>query len=449
MIADSNSVVSLGQSQVERRNLLHYNVYQDSATAAVFVVHALLDACYSRADPPTEYLPMRILTRYILFDLLRVFLLTLTGMTALIFIALIGKEAVDKGLGLGPLLQMLPYLLPQAMQFSIPGTMLLATTSVYGRMSAFNEVVAIKSLGISPWAIVTPTLTLATVVSIGAVMMNDLAVSWGELGVQRVFIESLEEVVYGRLNTTRTYSDGKLKITVKYVEGRKLIEPILEVRDKSGGQPLSITAEEAELHSIPAEGKLVIRLTDFQADGNVKVSHPRTYEHVIALDDLSSTSKNRRPSSIALAEIGPALEEQTKRMKGLEQEIAARGAFALLTGEFDDLSAARWQPYLDERQNLQSTLDRLHTEPVRRWANGFSCLCFVLVGIPMSIVRQKGEFLASFFICFAPILLVYYPLLMFSVDQAKFGAVPPITVWLGNAVLACWGLWMMRRVVRY
>jgi lipopolysaccharide export system permease protein len=393
---------------------------------------------------------MRILTRYILFDLLRVFLLTLAGMTLLIFIALIGKEAVDKGLGLGPLLQMLPYLLPQAMQFAIPGTMLLATTSVYGRMSAFNEVLAIKSSGISPWAIVWPTLTLATIVSLGAVLMNDLAVSWGRLGVQRVFIESLEEVVYGRLNTTRTYSDGKLKITVKYVDGRKLIEPILEVRDKQGGGSLSIAAEEAELHSDPAEAKLVIRLTNFQADGSVKVSHPRTYEHVIALDDLSSTSsKNRSPSSFALAEIPPALETQQKRIKNLEQEIAAGATFALLTGEFDDLSAAAWQPYETERRSLQSTLDRLYTEPVRRWANGFSCLCFVLVGIPMAIIRQKGEFLASFFICFAPILLVYYPLLMFSVDQAKDGALPPITVWLGNAVLACWGLWMMRRVVRY
>ena len=38
---------------------------------------------------------MRILTRYVLFDLLKVFLLTLTGLTLLIFIVLIGKEAVD------------------------------------------------------------------------------------------------------------------------------------------------------------------------------------------------------------------------------------------------------------------------------------------------------------------------------------------------------------------
>ena len=93
---------------------------------------------------------MRILTRYVLLDLLKVFLLTLTGLTLLIFIVLIGKEFVDKGIGLGPLLRMAPYLVPQAMQFAVPGTMLLATTSVYGRMASYNEIVAIKALGISP-----------------------------------------------------------------------------------------------------------------------------------------------------------------------------------------------------------------------------------------------------------------------------------------------------------
>ena len=69
---------------------------------------------------------MRILTRYVLFDLVKLFLLTLTGLTLLIFVVLIGKEAVDKGVGLGPLWRMTPYMLPQAMQFAVPGTMLLA-----------------------------------------------------------------------------------------------------------------------------------------------------------------------------------------------------------------------------------------------------------------------------------------------------------------------------------
>ena len=187
----------------------------------------LLKYCLLDGFPiPGKYF-VRILTRYVLFDLLRVFLLALTGMTMVIFIVLAGNEFVDKGLGLGPLLRMTPYLLPQAMQFAVPGTMLLATTSVYGRLSGYQEIVAIKSMGISPMALVWPTLILATVVSFSAVLLNDIAVSWGRLGVQRIFIESIEEIVYGQLRMQRTYSTGNLSITVPRVEGRTLIQPIL------------------------------------------------------------------------------------------------------------------------------------------------------------------------------------------------------------------------------
>jgi lipopolysaccharide export system permease protein len=67
----------------------------------------------------------------------------------------------------------------------------------------------------------------------------------------------------------------------------------------------------------------------------------------------------------------------------------------------------------------------------------------------MAIRRRHGEFLASFFACFLPILLVYYPLLITGVDRAKAGAWPPYSVWLGNIILAFGGWLLLRKVVRY
>jgi lipopolysaccharide export system permease protein len=87
-------------------------------------------------------------------------------------------------------------------------------------------------------------------------------------------------------------------------------------------------------------------------------------------------------------------------------------------------------------------------EPWRRWANGFSCLCFVLVGAPMAIRMRNADFLTSFFLCFLPILIVYYPVFMLGVDQAKRGSVPPVVVWMGNVLITLWGWWLLRRVVR-
>ncbi len=393
---------------------------------------------------------MRILTRYVLFDLLKVFLLTLSGLTILIFVVLIGKEAVDKGIGLGPLIRMAPYLLPQAMQFAVPGTMLLAVTFVYGRMSSYNEIVAIKAMGISPMCIIWPTFILATFVSFGAVILNDIAVSWGRLGVQRVFLSSIEEVTYGQLRLKRAYNFGKANITVRDVVGHKLIQPTLIVQSFGEEPSLTVTAAEAELRLIPKEEKIVLRLRDFEIEGDFKYQDSETFTYEVSLENITgSNTKNRSPSTYALAEIGPAIKEQEDALVRIEQSLIAQSAFGMMTGDFDSLSDSAWKVHEKDQQNAEYRLHRLTTEPWRRWANSFSCLCFVMIGVPVAIWLRQSDFLASFFICFLPILLVYYPLLAVSVDQAKDGTFPPESVWAGNFLLALAGLWMLRKVIRY
>jgi lipopolysaccharide export system permease protein len=393
---------------------------------------------------------MRILTRYVLFDLLKVFLLTLTGLTLLIFIVLIGKEFVDKGLGLGPLLRMAPYLIPQAMQFAIPGTMLLATTSVYGRMASYNEIVAIKALGISPMALIWPTIILATFVSFVAVVVNDVAVSWGTMGVRRVFLASFEEVTYSQLKMRHNYNMGKASIMVHDVDEHRLISPTLIVQASNDKPAWTISAKEAELKLLPDEGKLIATFRDFELQGPIHYNDPGSFEYVMSVEDLTgSTTKNRSPSTYALSEITPAIQEQEEALDQVRQANVAQTAFGMLTGDFDSLSNAAWRPRERDIEAAQTRLYRLHTEPWRRWANGFSCLCFVLVGIPVSIRMRFSEFIASFFICFLPILLVYYPLLAVSVDKAKDGFFPPQAVWVGNIVLAVAGIVLLRRANRH
>jgi lipopolysaccharide export system permease protein len=317
-------------------------------------------------------------------------------------------------------------------------------------MASYNEIVAIKALGISPMTVIWPTLVLATLVSFAAVMINDIAVSWGTMGVKRVFLASIEEVTYGQLRLRHTYNLGKANITVRDVDGRRLIWPTLIVQ-ASGDKPAwNVSAREAEMHLMPEEGKLVVRFLDFELDGPMKYTDPGTFEYAMSVEELTgATSKNRSPSNYALAEIKPAIAEQEQILNRIEQANAAQAAFGMITGDFDSLSNDAWGAHAYEREAAETRLHRLHTEPYRRWANGFSCLCFVLIGVPVATWLRFSEFIASFFICFLPILVVYYPLLAVSVDQAKDGVFPPYTVWLGNLVLAVAGVVLMRRVNRY
>lgn len=394
---------------------------------------------------------MRILTRYILLEMLTVFLVTTGSLTVFIFLGLIGKAAVDNGLGLGPILRLLPYMLPQAMQFSVPGALLLATTVVYGRVSSSNEIVAVKSLGISPMVMLWPTLIMAFVVSFGAVALNDLAVSWGTDGVKRVVVESFEEIAYGRLRTQKSFSADAFDVKVKQVVGKRLIGPVFSFKS-GGGETSFVRADAAEINVDPDLGTFNIKL--FNANGGMKgwtITHPGEFEQSFPMSQLLGDSANstRKPAETPLYAIKLAKVEQRKQIDWIKHEMAAATSMALLLGRFDELAQDQWKTRESNLTWSSRELHKLNVEPYRRWANGFSCLGFALIGAPMAVRRRHGEFWGSFFACFLPILLVYYPMLVGCVDQAKDGNIPPQAVWLGNFVLAAWGVWLLRRVIRF
>lgn len=393
---------------------------------------------------------MKILTRYVVFDLLKVFSLVLTGLTLMIFVVLLGKQAVENGLGLGPLIRIMPYVLPEAMQYAVPGTMLLATTYVYGRLSSYNEIVAVKSLGISPMVLVWPTLIVATLASFAGVYVNNLAVSWGKRGQDRVMIESIEDILYGQLQVRRSFNLGKFSIIVRRVEGRKLIQPTVIMESDGDGPPKTIRAREAEVWFDTDARKLTVIAQDYEVTGPINITDPGTLKQVFSYDDvIGESSKLPSPSNLSLSELPAAIAETETRVENVKSSTTARASFAMLSGEFFLLAEQNWQWHQRELDGVEQRLCRLHLEPWRRWANGFSCLAFVLVGVPVAIWLRFSEFLATFFLCFAPILLVYYPMMVVSVSQSKDGTFPPESVWVGNILLAIAGVLILRRVNRH
>ena len=96
---------------------------------------------------------MSLLSRYILSEVVQVFVVSLIALTAVFILCGVGKEAYNNGLTLWAILRLMPYLLPTALLFGVPAALLFAVTTVFGRMSAGGEIIALKALGISPGAV--------------------------------------------------------------------------------------------------------------------------------------------------------------------------------------------------------------------------------------------------------------------------------------------------------
>ena len=394
---------------------------------------------------------MRTFTRYLVIELLSVFLAALTAMTLLIILVLMLVQGMRFGLGIGQFLKIVPYLLPQALVIAIPATLLFSAASVYGRMSGSNEIIALKSLGVPPWTVIWPCFVLAIFLSLTCVWLNDVAVSWGRQGAKRVVLESFEDIAYRLLKTQHAYRADRFAIAVRDVTGKTLIEPELEVSIGERNEKAKIRAASAVITADPSAGNITIKLKDMTAEGGeYSYTNIPEEEIVLSLEDGSQQSVSKeRPSEMALNVIPQKIQVLIDSREALEREMAVKTTYNLLVGDFRALTGPEWQNSRQLVFDMTGQLAKLRTEGPRRWANGFSCLCFALVGVPVAIRLKNADFLTSFFVCFLPILLAYYPLLVFGVDQAKSGAAPPMTVWLANLIAAIAGYFQLRHVQRY
>ncbi|MBN1588415.1 MAG: LptF/LptG family permease [Pirellulales bacterium] len=398
---------------------------------------------------------MKILTRYIVVELLKWFLLSLTALTLIILVFFIAREAIRRGLPPMGVIRLIPYFLPIALWFAVPGTLLLATTSVYGRLASWNEIVAIKAQGVSPRRILEPIWIMAFMASLVTVLLNDKAVSWGRSGVQHVLVESVEQIMYGRLATYRQYSAGRFAINVKGVEGRTLIRPTVSFKAHGTMPTITATAEEAELKKGMDKGEEVLKIVfhrgsvDFGTQGSIQFPDD-TWEQVVPLQDASQTGDiGKKASCMPLRDIPAETVRQKALIERRETNMAAQAACQMVCGDLDALTSEEWKTRLRTLRYDRERLCQLRAEPHRRWSSGFSCLCFAFIGAPMAIRLRNRDVLTSFFLCFLPILIVYYPLLMFGVDGAKDGRLPPWSVWTGNVLLVFWGCYLLRKVIRY
>lgn len=416
-------------------------------------------SCSDRRPPlripsPTHSLviPTR-LTRTILWEILRIFVIALVVLTTIILLIAVARELIRKGLGPMAVLHLLPFAIPISLQHAVPATALFAVCCVYGRMAADGEVSTVKSSGISPLRLLQPAMVFAALLSPLAVFCSDMAVSWGKPGVKRVVLLSVEDIAYKVLESQHSFtSDHGFSIHVREIKDRRMISPTIIVRGR-GDEAFEVTASEGQLVMDDERQALVLKLVDSKViRGGVfggTVPGESNFEiplgNTLADEDPSITS----PSELPLRLIRRQKSHQRETTHAAVGQLAAFTGFALLQSRPETIGGAKARGIHAVLDASELRLTRLKTEPWRRWAEGFTCFFFVFVGAPLAILAKTSDYWTTFGMCFLPIILIYYPLFLLGLDQAKAGDLPPYGVWAGNIVLGGIGGILLVKVRRY
>ena len=401
---------------------------------------------------------VRILQRYVLADLIRVFLLALAAVTTIFVMGGVVSEAAKSGFGPVQILLILPYLVPKMMPYTLPAATLFAATAVYGRLAHDNEVVALKASGVNPLQVLWPSLALGAVLSLVAFLLVDRYLPAAQLAMRRMALQEVEQILYDKLRAERVFSNNDLgySIFVKGVEGRKLISPTFQISGQSGRGAVVARAEEASLKFDLAERVLEVEMYKGSfAQESVDVY----FEKQVFQVTLPNPASMQRPGDLSLSRLWQRRREIQDEREATQKRLLIQTALALGSGQLrqSPLAATEdvgvpWLALADlgrDNKQVQREIWRYDTEIAQRWAMPLSCLFFAWVGGPVGIQFQRRDFLSAFFVCFAPIMVCYYPLMMAGVNFGRSGrANPMVVLQLGNAALAVFGFIALRRVLK-
>ena len=392
---------------------------------------------------------MKLLQRYILSELVRVFLLLVVVLTVMLVFVGVFQEATARGLGPAQILQIMPFVVPSMLPFTIPATLLLSVCVVYGRISGDLEVIAAKSAGISAIQLLIPAFLLGTVLAIGSYGLLNYAIPWGVANIERIVILAAEEIFFDVLATQHYFSNPNegYTITVHDVKNRTLLDVTICYRRNH--QQFTVCAEAARIRFDLEEKQIRVQLKNVSGGG--------------AGSDFSGEMKHselRFPLELELARVVSrnltmdTLQREIARAeidkKRLATEKNIETAMVLFTGDFQQLASEEISRLDEQATRAVKNELRFRAEIYNRFSMSASCWFFAFLGGPFAMLQARRQFMTSFIICFLPILVVYYPVMFLVMNLCESGILAPWwAMWIPNVIIGAAAFLVLRKVVQH
>src|SRR5580704_553038 len=181
-----------------------------------------------------EAVELGILERYVIGEVARAFSLALLTMTAIFVLFMVAAQARDIGLSPNDIVHLVPYVIPSTLPYTIPVSLLFAVTVVYGRLAGDNEIIAVKTAGLSVMKILWPTFGLAIGLSVLLLHLSGNWIPHCTHLAKMVLYKDLEDTFYKVLKKEHEFNSSHwpFLIKVRDVQDRVMIDATFKHRVK-------------------------------------------------------------------------------------------------------------------------------------------------------------------------------------------------------------------------
>jgi Predicted permeases len=367
---------------------------------------------------------MSILDRYVGKGVLVTMTIGVVVLSLVLVLGNLFKEVLDllinKDVPIETVLAFMAFVLPFSLTFTIPWGFLTALLLVFGRMSADNELIALRSSGVSILRICTPVFVLAIVLTGICFWINaEVAPKAAQRMTQAVFeiltsnpmsLFAADEVV-DEFPDRRVYVGGK--------EGDTLKNLIVFEIDKDNTPLKVFYAKRGELRPDPDNKRLLLKFFDATLEQRDR-------------EDPRDIYKIQPGNLIGAGEIGLPLDAL------YDEHWQERRLEAYTLPELTEFIRA------GERENMEPAKVEWH----RRFSASLACLAFALVAIPLGITAHRKETSVGFALSLVVAFTYFFFIILANTFRDNPHAFPQLLIWTPNVLFIALGSVMFYRLAR-
>lgn len=387
------------------------------------------------------------------------------------------SKFLSKGISLNIIIEFLFLNLAWMIALSIPMAVLTATIMAFGRLSAENEITAIKASGISFYQILPVVLLIASFLTVGLIWFNNHILPDFNHNARLLALDIARKKPMINLNPGVIYSEiPGYNILVQKITEKDSVSHLKNViidQQTETNKIKTITAEYAELRINQRSGFMEFTLHNGELH-EINIQKPETFKrlefpkHVIKISiaDMLLTRRNsgyRGDREKSAAELMKNVKLNRQRIDERKMKISKKVKTQIQKYLRPDpkINYSIESLVLEHKQfkrQLQTDLNMIKSyrksvniflvEVHKKYSIPVACIVFILIGAPLGILtRQKGWAAAAglsigFF-------LLYWAFLIEGEILADRRFISPMTaMWSPNILVGGAGILLVIRTIR-
>ena len=369
---------------------------------------------------------MKLIDRYIARQLIVNALFAIAVLTVVLVLGNVFKKLLDQFINQSAppsiLFSIIGYVLPFSLTFTIPWGFLTAVLLVFGRMSAENEITALRTSGMSIPRMCVPVAIIAVIFALICAYINLEVAPRAQTRMKNALFDLATK------NPLAMFGDDKVidvfpgqKIYVEKSEGENISNMIVYVHD-----------EDSNLKEVTVAGSGTLEVKEMPVkDGGTQM------QLVLSYNDL-------RYEQIIRSDVNP--DDRRGIKSGI---VAGQGQVVVSLKElYEKKKKTGGVGMLSIEQLLDNQKPEAVVELNKRLSLALATLAFALLAVPLGITAQRKETSVGFAISLGIAMLYFIILIAADMARNRPHLHPELLVWAPNVIFFAIGAYRFAQLAK-